>query len=66
MATTKKSLQMNSEPNGGLDGGVESALCPIELQAEYQRRQRSARPLPASIAKAYEVLIARQAPNQER
>lgn len=55
MATSKKPLSMNPAAANSANHNIAAE----GLQAEYQQRQRSPRPLPASVAKAYEVLIAR-------
>lgn len=61
MATIKKPLGNEPEAANSANHSISAG----ELQAEYRQRQRSSRPLPASIAKAYEVLIARQEPEKD-
>jgi hypothetical protein len=61
MATQKKPLSNESQAANSANHTISAG----ELLAEYRQRQRSARPLPASIAKAYEVLIARQEPKKD-
>ncbi len=61
MATPKKPLSNESQAANSANHTISAD----ELQAEYRQRQPSARPFPASIAKAYEVLIARQEPEKD-